>query len=196
MRDIYQALKNYQGRFGIWGVAGIVVVGILLMVLPGMWTNKQEYNKLPESTAGIAEKLSTSYNSSLTALEELLNAEVSEVLSQVAGAGKVAVTVRLEGSTKKEYVLNTADDKSTVEERDSDGGIRIVTEESCKKEVAFAQKDGEPLVFKEVSPRIEGVLIVADGAGDGEVKENLGKAVQAMLGVPAHRIIVLPRERR
>ncbi len=196
MRDIYQALKNYQGRFGIWGVVGIVAVGILLMVLPGMWTNKQDCQKTPETTAGTAGILSNPYGTSLTALEEILNVEVSEVLSQVAGAGKVAVAVRLEGSTKKEYVFNTADDKSTVEERDSDGGIRIVTEESRKKEVAFAQKDGEPLVFMEVSPGIEGVLIVADGAGDGEVKENLGKAVQAMLGVPAHRIIVLPRERR
>jgi len=50
-----------------------------------------------------------------------------------------------------------------------------------------------PLVVEEGEPRYRGVLVVARGVEDPEVKARVIEALQVLLGLPAHRITVLPR---
>ena len=46
-------------------------------------------------------------------------------------------------------------------------------------------------MVKTLSPSVEGVVVVAEGAGNGEVNKNLSEAVQILFGVEAHRVKVL-----
>lgn len=48
--------------------------------------------------------------------------------------------------------------------------------------------------MKRNNPCISGVLVIASGAGDTQVKTNIIHAVRAVLGVQAHRIEVLERK--
>ena len=48
-----------------------------------------------------------------------------------------------------------------------------------------------PYVTRETAPEIEGVLVVAQGAGSSSVKTEIYEAVQALFNVPAHKIKVL-----
>ena len=48
-----------------------------------------------------------------------------------------------------------------------------------------------PLVLSEASPKVEGVVIVAEGGGNPAVCASLNRAAQALLDVPAHKIAVL-----
>ena len=41
-----------------------------------------------------------------------------------------------------------------------------------------------------VSPKVEGVIVTADGANDVNVKLNIISAIEAITGVPAHKIQV------
>ena len=43
-------------------------------------------------------------------------------------------------------------------------------------------------------PEILGVLVVADGAQDPQVKENLAQATATLLDISPHRVRVMPRE--
>ena len=51
--------------------------------------------------------------------------------------------------------------------------------------------DESPYVKKEISPGIEGVLIIAEGGDDAVVIENITEAVQALFGVDTHKIKVM-----
>lgn len=47
-----------------------------------------------------------------------------------------------------------------------------------------------PMTQTIVSPKVEGVIVTADGASDVNVKTNIISAVEAVTGVPAHKIQV------
>ena len=50
-----------------------------------------------------------------------------------------------------------------------------------------------PIVLEETWPQIRGVLVVADGADDPQVRFTIAHAVQTVLQIEMYRIEVLPR---
>ena len=53
-------------------------------------------------------------------------------------------------------------------------------------------KDGSsvPMTQTIVSPKVEGVIVTAEGANNVSVKANIISAVEAVTGVPTHKIQV------
>ena len=102
---------------------------------------------------------------------------LEEALRSVEGVGEVKVVIYYAGSESR----TIARDK--VEETD-DAGKRY------EEKVVFG-RDSEPVVLRENSPEIRGVLIVAQGGGNTAVRARLISAAQALLGVEAHKIEVL-----
>ncbi len=108
--------------------------------------------------------------------------DLSEIISQIKGAGKVEVMVTL--SDKGDTVY--ASDEHT--QRDE-------TSKSIEKNHVFSKSSNEetPLIIRQTEPEISGVLICADGAANPQVKSNIISAVSALLGIKTHRIEVLER---
>jgi len=101
--------------------------------------------------------------------------ELSEILSEIKGAGTVSVMLVKDNEGLKNYSYDT------------DG--------KQKKTVILNKQGGEEaLISEEVAPKIRGVLIVADGGGKGSVKEALIKSTQTVLGVAPHKIVVCERK--
>lgn len=192
MNEYYKALINPKGKFGFWGIALMVFLGISLLVFPQLFLEESE----PGQRSGEILEPASGMSHPLTALEQEIARQVVIILGQVEGAGTVAVSVSLEAGIEQEYAQNSTEDKSVIEEKDSGGGMRLTTTENKKVDTVFAQGGGKPLVVKELGPAIKGVLVVAEGAREGEVKFRLTRAVQTMLNVPAHRVLVLPKESR
>lgn len=192
MNEFYKTLLNPKGKFGIWGVVLLVFLGISLLVLPQLFLGEggsgRQPGQIPEPVSDVSHPLS--------GLEKEIARQAVLILSQVEGAGTVTVAVSLEEGIEQEFAQNRTDDKSVIEEKDAGGGTRLTTTENKRVETVFAQGGGEPLLVKELGPAIKGVLVVAEGAKDGEVRFRLTRAVQAMLSVPAHRVLVLPKESR
>ena len=46
-------------------------------------------------------------------------------------------------------------------------------------------------MVKEKTPEIEGIVVVAQGGGDANVKNSISKAAQALFDIPAHKVEVL-----
>ena len=84
----------------------------------------------------------------------------------------------------------------TTEESDSEGGTRSVEDQSSDKTSIYTQgSDGSstPYVSKELSPEIEGVVVIAEGGDNAVVTQNITEAVQALFGVEAHKIKIMKR---
>lgn len=72
------------------------------------------------------------------------------------------------------------------------GGTRTISEASSKKEVIYKEIDGEkiPVTQSIISPKVEGAIVAANGANVAEVKTNIIQAVEAVTGLPTHKIQV------
>ena len=128
--------------------------------------------------------------------EKVLEERVQAALEQVAGVGKVTVAISLTAGPRKEYAVNTSKDAREISEKDERGGTRVTSERNESGQVVLlsgSQGAGSPVVVREMGPEIKGVLVIAEGASDARVREELMRAVQTVLAVPAYRIQVLPR---
>ena len=107
----------------------------------------------------------------------LLEQRLEQALESVEGVGKTEVVIYYASSDTKVVA------KDKVEESGESG-------KHFEEKVVLAAGD-EPVVLREVTPEIKGVLIVAQGGGDARVRAALISAAQALLGVEAHKIEVL-----
>lgn len=192
MSELYKSLLNPRGKYGMWGIGMLVLVGVAFMVFPGLFLQNGVKSRAPAGE--VINSSPTIAGNPLRQLEVELAQQIGQVLGQVEGAGEVMVSLTLESGPEKDYALNVSDDRSTVEEKDTNGGTRVTTGVNHKADVVFAQGQKEALVIKEIGPQVKGILIVADGAKDSEIKARLTNAVGAMLNIPAHRIMVLPKK--
>lgn len=130
----------------------------------------------------------------LLAWERQLNRDLSLLLGGVEGAGRVQVWVRLRSSPEQTVAQNTTRSTRTTSERDREGVNRQVTEESANAQPVMG-RSGEAAVLRRVeAPAVDSVTVVADGGRYPAVRERLLQAVQGALGVPPHRVQIVPGE--
>lgn len=119
-----------------------------------------------------------------------LEKKLANILSKLEGVGKVNVMVTLENSVEKVTATNTTKSTENIIENDSEGGTRQVQREDLTMQVVTRGSDGSLLVVKEIKPKVLGVIVIAEGADDPEVKERLYEAVKTVLGVKGNQVQV------
>ncbi|MCL2528133.1 MAG: hypothetical protein FWE42_06895 [Defluviitaleaceae bacterium] len=127
--------------------------------------------------------------------ERALEEEIEEFLSLVQGAGQVRVMISAMGDRETVFAVDSNSSRSHIIEEDAQGGTRDQRQYSTQEQtVIIADRNGvdHPLVLREVSPRAEGIVIIAEGGDDPIVRDALTRAAMAVLGIEAHRIQVLP----
>lgn len=129
--------------------------------------------------------------------EDALEAKLANLLTQVKGAGAVAVSITLENGNVQEFAKNVTKESRTIQEKDNGGGVRTTQEVKESEQVLLSRENGvdRPVMVREMKPVIKGVLVIAEGAADSTVKANLTRAVEAGLGIPPYKITVLPQRK-
>lgn len=90
---------------------------------------------------------------------------LSEILSEIKGAGRVSVMITYESTMEKDIAY-------------SGDNERAVT------------SGGDVVVRREIYPPVKGVIVVADGADDPSVCNALKAAVTAVTGAAANHICI------
>ena len=151
------------------------------------------YTAAGDGTAGYDETAGTGYVWEQEQYIKEMEAKAESLLSGVNGAGQVKVMITLKSSSELVVERDMPVTRSQTSEQDSQGGSRMVSEFATEDATVYRKGNGyeEPYVVKTLSPSVEGVVVVAEGAGNGEVSKNLSEAVQILFGVEAHRVKVL-----
>lgn len=150
------------------------IAGILLIFLSDLFSTSPKKNIKP------TKELSVDTSTYKAEMEK----ELTKILTEIRGVGKVKVMLTIEGST--EYVF--AEEVNSKKEDSSDKHS-----EDYQNKYVIIEKNGEKeaLVKKILKPKIVGVLIVCEGGNSPIVCEKVYKAVSAVLGLSYNNICVV-----
>lgn len=175
----------------------LVILVITVIVINIIWNDdkKEESNTQGKTLA----KTDITQNTEVITTEQdeyNLKTELEQTLSKINGVGKVTALITYSESSQIVAMYNQNSKESTTEETDTNGGIRTINEKDTNKEVIFKEENGEkiPVTEKLIMPKIEGAIIIAEGANNAEVKSNIIQAVEVVTGLATHKIQVFEME--
>ena len=139
---------------------------------------------------------SSKKTTTMTGYEERYEEELKDILDQLRGVSKVKVIVNLDATESKIYEKNSVTKSQTTNETDREGGTRKVEDSSTDEQLVIVRsgEQEKPVVVKTEKPKVRGVLVVAKGADNIEVKKSIIEAVTRALDIPSHRVAVLAKK--
>lgn len=157
----------------------IIILVVTIIVINVVWGNEEEteQNIVQNNNAKMV-----NVEPQETAKEDDVEKNIKQILSKINGVGKVEVLITYSESSQVVAMYNEKYKESQTEEEDTSGGTRTIQEVNKDKEIIYKEENGKkvPITEKIVMPKMEGALIVAEGANNAEVKTNIIQAVEAL----------------
>lgn len=182
----------------------VLCIGAAFMIVGNvLFTDKSTPNDSPavknvnEETEDVAafSLKKNSNNQAISDYEETYEKQLKKALEEMLGVEDVMVVVNIDSTDKKVLEKNKSTKSQTTEEKDNEGGERKVVDVQTDEQLVII-REGEkevPIVLETKKPAIRGVLVVAKGAENIQVKKWIVEAVTKALGVPSHRVAVMPK---
>ena len=189
-----QWIEKKEGKTDWFGKLFPILLGlgVIFLIVSNTHISKQK----ADESALVAESTGAAGNIDAVQLqtdtyEEQLARRLEEMLTHIEGAGRVQVMLTLDDGGEA-YVLQDSEyARSEAEESAASGESRKTLQVQNQTETVRDAQD-QPYVLKEITPRVRGVLILAEGAGSSVVQQELLMATQALLGVSASNVHIAP----
>lgn len=181
-------------------------VGIALMIVGNLLTNSPEENVSSmieeegvENKAVFKSNISHEEERERSSMEEYemhYENQLKEVLEQIIGVSDVSVMINLAETERYVYEKNKVMRKQTTDETDREGGTRKVEDVNEDEQIVIIRNGDkeEPILLQKEKPTIRGVLVVAKGVENQQIKSWVVEAVSRVLDVPSHRVSVMPKK--
>ena len=172
----------------------LLLTGVLLLVIA--LPVKQDGSIMGGAGEPERESETAGEKSDDTTQSEAMERRLREVLSQVEGIGRaeVMLTFRSDGRRIVEKDLEQSQ-RTEGGAAQSEGQETAASGERSSSESTVMERDSygaeHPYVQERLRPEVDGVLVIAQGAGDGAVVSEITEAVMALFGVEAHKIKVM-----
>ncbi|HET7627503.1 MAG TPA: stage III sporulation protein AG [Bacillales bacterium] len=204
-KDLFTKTKSPQKLQSYRYVILVLIVGVALMLF-GSFQSKDSGETKAVKTAvtpadgseSVIGKKNEASPSTPIEYEHYYEQQLEEAIEDVYGVTDVTVTVYIATSETKIVEKNVDGSTKSTSETDQKGGSREIKENSEQKDAVIidGQEGEKPLVIGTEQPKISGVLVVAGGADNAQVKLWIKNAVNSLLGIPDYRIAVLPKKQR
>ena len=119
---------------------------------------------------------------------ERMERKLEEMLRNIEGVTSVTAMITVTSTTEKVVLQDTTTDSEDLAEKDGGGGER--TSRKSTEETKTVLAGNTPFLTKELTPKVEGVVVVISGAGNAKVLA-ITEAVQALFDVPAHKVKII-----
>lgn len=165
-----------------WLILGIFGVLLLVIALPADQSKKKEPEAAQPAAEGSTQPSGQECKDDVAAA---LEKRLEQTLSLIDGAGQVRVMITLKDTGEKVV------EKDVTRRTDTDAGGSQNTDQS---QSSVYEKDGSaetPYISNELTPQVEGVLVVAQGGGNSIVKQNILQSVMALFPLEAHKITIV-----
>ncbi|WP_108490747.1 stage III sporulation protein AG [Bacillus velezensis] len=122
--------------------------------------------------------------------------QLKEILETIIGVEDVSIVVNVDATSLKVFEKNKTEKDTTTEETDKEGGKRSVTDQTSEEQIVMIRNGDQetPVVVQTKKPDIRGVLVVAQGVDNVQIKKTIIDAVTRVLDVPSYRVAVAPKK--
>lgn len=158
------------------GIIGIIIVIAGSVLFPG------GENSITDIGSSATAKPNTPAQDMYGRMEKM-QSDFTEILQNIDGAGKVKVLITYSSSVEKIPAKSVKD--SSDQRLNADGD----SENSSSKDEQI--EGGGEVILKEVLPKVEGIVVVAQGAKDEKVKGNLIATAKVLTNLPDYKIQVI-----
>lgn len=120
--------------------------------------------------------------------------EVENILKYMDGVGKVKVLITMENSGELVVEKDSPINRSNTIESDSEGGSRNISDMENDEETVYitdSQGNKTPYVTKKIAPLVKGVVVVAEGGGNSQVKGSIEEALSALFDIEKEKVKVV-----
>ncbi len=178
MMQIFSWLKEHIRKKEQWLIPALIGILLLVIAMPSEKT-------VSSDKSDIEEEKEVKFDDTYT---ENLESRLEKILSQIQGVGNAKVMITLAASTEK-IVEKDIEIRNASSESDTENSV---SNDRTEQSVYSNFSEGDlPYVKQELSPVIEGVLVVADGGDNAVVKQNITEAIQALFDIDTHKIRVM-----
>ena len=193
MEKFNDAVKKLVSKKYVANILVVVAIAAMALIVSGDFLFKDTITKR-NSNDSIGELLVKQPSQPKTE-EEVEEERLKKILETIKGAGQVEIMITFEIGSEIIPALNTVESVETTEEKDSNGGTRVVNTQNKNNSTVITNDSSgnKPVVIKEIKPQVKGVIVVAEGAENIEVKAKLYEAVKTVLQIPGHRVQVYPK---
>lgn len=187
--------------------AMVLCVGVALMILGSFFSSSEEeservqavFKSQEESTGEDVAAFGQKGNAEPNSMEDYeirYENQLKEALDQIIGVSDATVMINLAETERRVYERNISTKRQQTDETDREGGKRKVDDATRDEQIVVLRSGDkeEPLLIRKEKPQIRGVLVVAEGVENIQVKSMVVEAVSRVLDVPAHRVSVLPKK--
>ena len=185
--------EKYKDKYkdkNTWVIIGIVGLLLLVIALPDgrsdtARSGDASADHLAAGQETAQESGSSGMDDPVQSATEDLERRLEETLSLIDGAGKVRVMITLKDTGEKVVEKDTT--------RRSGGSASAEEISDVSQSTVFSKNGSEetPYISNELTPQVEGVLVVAQGGGDSLVKQNILQSVMALFPLEAHKITIV-----
>ncbi len=197
IRKIVDKIKNMNDKEKMLNIGFICIIGVVMVFVSNFLKSADGPKGTSANSAQQQEVVQTTNSQPLPDYQSSIQKDLKAILGQVEGVGNVDVMITFESLETKEIAYNTQESNNTTTENDNQGGERVIEESQTNLNAIMVNKDGsnEPLILTENYPSIKGVIVVADGASNPDIKYNLLKCVQNVLDLPSHKVMIYSRKK-
>lgn len=174
---------NFKDK-NTWLILGIFGVLLLVIAMPVEKAGKKESDALRAQTTA-EDTVQNSGQERADDATAALEKRLEETLSLIDGAGQVRVMITLKDTGEKVV------EKDVTRRTDTDTSG---TQNADLTQSSVYERDGStetPYISNELTPQVEGVLVVAQGGGNSMVKQNILQSVMALFPLEAHKITIV-----
>ncbi len=157
-------------------VLALVVLGVFILLYDDLFTAPETAVQQSSDDAQLQE-MAAEYELQLT-----------QLISQVQGAGNAVVMVTMESGIERRY----AKDEQTDTQSSSQEGGADVSESYASEYILIDGPGGEQMALVEVEyePALKGVAVLCEGGGDLSIVTAVTELVSVVTGLPTSRVFV------
>ena len=173
----------------------VILLGVLLCVISLPVEKSSTKSAILDNVNDrIGEQQQTFTDSYNTDYAKAWEEKLEESLLYIEGAGEVKVLITLKESEQKVLAKDGMEDISEMTEADASGGSRKTTQSRVEKNTIYTVDErGQdvPYVVKTISPAVAGVVVIAQGADQPKVRQNIIEAIQVLFDVDMNKITIV-----
>ena len=185
-KEMWESIKKIKHIEIIAAVLIIAVILCLYASTPGSFLSSGKKENAQAQASGSAD---TAIPRDTGGMD--MEARLASILSQMEGAGKVDVMITYATGPELVPAMDRNEMSTTTTEKDGTSTSQSQQIEVQERPMTIDGPDGsEPMVLYQETPKIQGVIVIAEGASDIEVYMNLERAVMTILNIRADQVEV------